>query len=1504
MQNKIILNFLKISLFIFGISFFVWAFSDSQFRDVEGFPKGEFCLPISIGIALILLGCGVAGRFRKSTFWFVLALIGQAVTLQLIEAGPYVRYQHYKPFNRLLIQTHPFLLIYLAAQTALVVAGLKNRWPTIRGWIGCNFKFWQLLGIGVVFFISSATVSQEISRYALELIFATFVQAVNLGNIILMVWALPEEVLISWRQRFGRFFSQPEKERTRKIAYVDRFAMLAAGWVTVFSSVLCLLSYQCCPHIPDEVMYLYQARYLANGSLTVPAPAVPKAFSFYMIPFESHRWYSIFPPGWPLVLALGVLLGVPWLVNPVLAGLNILLCYIFIREIADHSKARVAVFLLCVSPWYIFMAMNFMSHTFTLTCALIAALGIARARRTGKAIWGWLGGVATGMVSLIRPLDGVIVAGLLGLWAIGVGGRRLKFSPIIAFVLGAALMGGLVLPYNKHITGNPTVSPLTAYYEKYFGHKSNALGFGPERGLGWAIDPFPGHRPLDALVNANLNIFSINIELFGWSTGSLLLIALLLFSKNKRKGDYLMFIIIFVIAATFSLYWFSGGPDFGARYWYLMIIPLIGLTVRGIQMLQEKFEIGASGSPLNSTRVTVAILSLSLISVFNFFPWRAIDKYHHYRSMRPDIRELAKKYDFGKSLVLIRGNYSDYQSAWSYNPVNFKANAPIYAWDRNRDIRDRLLDAYPDRPIWVINGSSVTNAEFRVLEGPLSAKELLAGRQTTGYHLSFSTYIGGSNWEHARDVFADAQGNVYITGGTASPDFPTTPGAYDRTYNTGGSQIGSAGNCDAFVCKFDSNGSLIWSTYLGGPNYDRGYGIEVDTQGYVYIAGRAGPGFPVTSGAFQTNFQGVDAGIYGMQNGFVAKLSPDGSQLIWASYVGVSSLCRDLAVDASGNVYTHLSYDGTGGSLPSAWFANAYQSARKGGMENGAIKISSDGSQVLWATWLGGTGDDVKEASIRVDASGYVYLAFCTRSTDIPTTAGAHDQTYNGGVDFYVAKLTPDGSGLVYGTYIGDAGDNWNNTHNLAVDNQGNAYISVCATGSSFPTTSGAFQTTISGGIDWGVAKFSPTGSLISSTLIGGNSYDNPDGMYVDNYGNVYISGATDSSDFPITSDAFQSNNNGGSDAVLVILSADFTKLLYSTYMGGSANDNGRSGFMDVEGKSFYITGSTNGSGWPVKNAYQDSFAGALDCILAKFNISEPALPTVGFSSLSSGSSEGVSPVALAVELSAASGQAVTVDYSVAGGTATGGGVDFTFASGTLTFSPGDTTETIAIAIMDDSSEEQYETIVVTLSNPVNATLGTNLSHTYTIIDNDGAPPETSGHIPEPNSIQAARDTIIQLHITDDDSGVAYSGGTVTIQVEGDLIYDGANESPEGVYDSTGKSQAVKGVCRRSGTPADYTFVFQPSTLFDYEQKVDVAVSATDKAGNSMIRTYYFYTVMRKFGKNVKVNSDTVALFQDHPATATDSAGSIWVVWDQTTAAGDTDIYIGKLQADSSSLAG
>jgi hypothetical protein len=715
-------------MFFSGISFFTWALLDSRFRDAEGFLNGGFCLPVSIGIALFIMGFAVNGRLKRSAFWFTLTLVGQAVALQLINAGTICRYQHYKSFHSLLTETSPVLIFFLSAQTILVVIGFRPIWSNVLTWITCSFKKWQILGIGLIFILFSATVSREKAAYLAEIPFAAFIQTINLGAIVLMMWHVPDGTFASLRCKLGELLLRSGNEENSYS--IDRFAIIAAVWVTSFSVVLSIFSYERHPHIADEVGYLLHAKYFAKGMLTMPLPPVQEAFSIDLMQYEADRWYSPVQPGWPAILSLGVIIGAPWIVNPILAGINVLLAYTLIRALYDRNTARISILLLSVSPWYVFMSMNFLTHTFILTCSLVGVVAVIWARRTGKVLWGCLGGIAVGMMFLVRSLDGLVIAGLLGLSVIGIiGGRRLKITSIGAFALGVIFLGLVALSYNNHLTGNPIKFPINAYADKVYGSNINALGFGPDRGPdpseGWAHDPFPGHGLLDVLVNSNLNIFSVNIELFGWSTGSLILMAVMLFSGRKRKSDYLMIAVIVSIVGFYSLYWFNGGPDFGARYWYLIIIPCVVLTVRGIHVLTDKIRFESGPTISKNTIVILGVLSLSLLTFINFFPWRAIDKYHHYRGMRPDIRHLANEYSFGKSIVFIRGDrHPDYASAATYNPVNLYAHEAVYAWNRNPEVKAQVLKVYHDRPVWFVDGPSITNNGFKVITGPLSLKEL------------------------------------------------------------------------------------------------------------------------------------------------------------------------------------------------------------------------------------------------------------------------------------------------------------------------------------------------------------------------------------------------------------------------------------------------------------------------------------------------------------------------------------------------------------------------------------------------------------------------------------------------------------------------------------------------------------------------------------------------------------------------------------------------------------
>ena len=682
----------------------------------EGFPNGFFALGISAAIAVLVAGWTASTLWALSGRWLALALAGQAAALQLIDAGIRIHYQHYRlPTEALADPVLRWVFLAVGLQTLLVLAGLFLRRDAIMAWCRSQRRLWLLAAGLAACGCVAAAVSRDPRFYVAEVSLAAFLQLVNAGNILLVAWALPGAGL----KILGRKFDSLLGSRTAlERPSIDRFALLAALWVVAVSAILAWFVYERHPHVADEVAYLFHARYLAAGKLMMAPPPVPPAFEIDLMEYRPDKWYAVPPAGWPAVLALGVALGASWLVNPFLAGLNILLSYLFLGELYPRRIARIAVLLLCISPWNIFMAMNYMTHTLNLTCALLAFLGVARARRTGLSRWAWLAGFGVGAGSLIRPLDGLIVGALAAAWAIGVGGKRLKFSALAALAAGTVIMGATTLPYNKMLIGEATASPMMRYADERYGKGTASYGFGANRGMGWPTDAYPGHTPFESLINAELNGSSLNVELFGWSTGSLALIVLLIFSGDMRRADYLMLAAIAAVVMAYVPYWGNGGGDFGARYWHLALIPCVALTARGLDWLEN----GLSSTGRNEVRATAAIAALCALALVNYFPWRSLDKYYHYLRMRPDVLTLARTHDFGRSLVLVRGEgFPDYASAGIYNPIGLKADAPIYAWDRDPAVRAEVLRVYADRPVWIVEGPTITHAGFRIVAGPLNA---------------------------------------------------------------------------------------------------------------------------------------------------------------------------------------------------------------------------------------------------------------------------------------------------------------------------------------------------------------------------------------------------------------------------------------------------------------------------------------------------------------------------------------------------------------------------------------------------------------------------------------------------------------------------------------------------------------------------------------------------------------------------------------------------------------
>jgi chitodextrinase len=431
-----------------------------------------------------------------------------------------------------------------------------------------------------------------------------------------------------------------------------------------------------------------------------------------------------------------------------------------------------------------------------------------------------------------------------------------------------------------------------------------------------------------------------------------------------------------------------------------------------------------------------------------------------------------------------------------------------------------------------------------------------------------------------RDVAFDSAGAVYLTGAAYSANFPTTAGAYDRTFATGGSSLGSIGPADAFVMKFNRAGQLQWSTLLGGPNHDRAYAIEIAPDGGIVIAGRAGEGFPTTAGVVQPAFRGDNDvnPLYGRQDGFVAKISSTGASLLWSTYIGDagSGFLRDVGVDSANKIYVAGPY-GAGFSFITG---NAAQPALRGTVDLGYVRLNATASVVEYGTYLGGnepSGAPPGTPSLLVSPSREVFVAIQEGGSGAPTTSGAYRRSPSGGVDLLIAKFNANDT-LTYATYLGGAGDEEVETHNIALDSAGQLAISAGTSSRDYPTSTNAFQTVFGGGsTDAAISILSANGSsLVASTYLGGNGAEGAQGIHFAPNGLLYVGVNSRSSVLRTTTNAYRRNSSGVEDAVLAGLTSDLRGAPYLSFLGGGDTDVVRA--LDIAPDGFIALGGTTAS--------------------------------------------------------------------------------------------------------------------------------------------------------------------------------------------------------------------------------------------------------------------------------------------------------------------------------------
>jgi len=454
--------------------------------------------------------------------------------------------------------------------------------------------------------------------------------------------------------------------------------------------------------------------------------------------------------------------------------------------------------------------------------------------------------------------------------------------------------------------------------------------------------------------------------------------------------------------------------------------------------------------------------------------------------------------------------------------------------------------------------------------------------------LVYSSYLGSGDDAAGEGITLDSSGNVYITGWTDGGIPTLNP-----------MQGSNRGGRDAFVVKLNAAGSaLVYSTYLGGSGGDAGHAIAVDSAGNAYIAGSTSSANFPTASPLQATLTSSAA--------FVTKLNATGSALYYSTYLGgttgrwLSAAASGIAVDSSGNAYVVGAADFS--DFPTT--PGAFQPKLSSWDDPDAFvaKLNAAGSALVYCTYLGGSDED-GASGVAIDSAGNAYVTGHTRSKDFPT-AGALQAAIGGGTcggytcaDAFVTKLSADGARLVYSSYLGGADEDQAN--GIAVDTAGNAYVVGTTHSANFPTV-GALQATPGGGTcgsspchDAFVAKLNAAGSaLLYSTYIGGKGDEEGLGVAADSPGNAYVTGWTDSPDFPVARPlqaVFRGTGNpywtSGGDAFVAKVSASGSALTYSTYLGGYSGDAGHAIAVDPAGNA-YVTGHAAG-GFPTVSPLQ-----------------------------------------------------------------------------------------------------------------------------------------------------------------------------------------------------------------------------------------------------------------------------------------------------------------------------
>lgn len=469
----------------------------------------------------------------------------------------------------------------------------------------------------------------------------------------------------------------------------------------------------------------------------------------------------------------------------------------------------------------------------------------------------------------------------------------------------------------------------------------------------------------------------------------------------------------------------------------------------------------------------------------------------------------------------------------------------------------------------------------------------------SGIILGASTYWGGKSNDIVYGMCTDEQGYIYLTGSTASGNFPVLNAIQP---------VRGGGICDAFITKLKPGGTdIVFSTYFGGSEGDSGYDIAVDKDGNISVTGSTNSTDLPLKAPLMQQFGG---GVIG--DAFILKLDPTGSKLLFSTYWGGSDseIGEAIAFDADGNILV------SGGTFSKDFpVKNAFQDKSSGGWypHDAFVAKISRNNQLLFSTYLGGICTLGNHATdIASDIYNNIYVSGYTSSTAFPVI-NPLQRYFAGTADGFITKFSPTGI-PVYSTFLGGSQDD--KVLGVCVDALSNIYLTGITSSADFPTKNPLLSKSGVFDFDIFIAKISPAGnSLIFSTYFGSSSEDAGNSICLDKQHNIYVAGYTTSPNF-YTVDKMQPYNMNSyppykSDAVIIKLNASADKVLYASFLGGSENDEAHAVAADAQGNVFVAGMTCSSSDFPVFNPLEQKFGGGdYDGFISK--LIEGSLPAPG----------------------------------------------------------------------------------------------------------------------------------------------------------------------------------------------------------------------------------------------------------------------------------------------------